>query len=283
MRPLWLFPGLLLVCAAPALGADDEAKPARAKTYQVPYRLTAMQHVLIRAKINGKGPFNFILDTGAPLLFVSTDVAKQLELHPDADGWATFRFDIEGGVTLPKAKGRIETPFQLEGMNGLGLAGVQLHGMIGYNILARFRLEFDFTKHKMGWTPLDFEPPMPKRINVEGGTPGGLDALGTIMKFMGALMGKKPQPEFAPRGFLGAELAEGDEAVEVKKVLSRSPAERAGLKAGDQITRFQDKPVASLKTLERLAAGLTPGQSARLTVTRGTASHQINVELGEGL
>ena len=38
-------------------------------------------------------------------------------------------------MVLTKAEGRVEKPFQLDGMNGLGLAGVELHGMIGYNIL----------------------------------------------------------------------------------------------------------------------------------------------------
>src|SRR5438067_12653319 len=83
----------------------------------VPYRLTKTQHILVRAKINGKGPFNFILDTGAPALFVATKAAKKGGVEPDKKGWGTFdRFEIEGGVPVPKAKGRIEDPFQLEGM-----------------------------------------------------------------------------------------------------------------------------------------------------------------------
>src|SRR5437764_4056662 len=112
---------------APSLLADEDKKP-EATTYNVPYRLTATQHVVVRAKINGKGPFNFILDTGAPLLFVATKVGKKAGVKADANGWATLdRFEIEGGLTLPKTRARIETPFQLEGMNGLGLAGLEIH------------------------------------------------------------------------------------------------------------------------------------------------------------
>ena len=55
---------------------------------------------------------------------MATSVAKQLGIEPDRSGWATFKtFEIEGGVVLHDAKGRVETPFQLEGMNGFGLAG----------------------------------------------------------------------------------------------------------------------------------------------------------------
>src|SRR5438093_7680736 len=111
---------------APSLLADEDKKP-EATTYNVPYRLTATQHILVRAKINGKGPYNFILDTGAPALFIAKDLGKKLGLTPDRRGWGTVdRFEIEGGVVLRKARARVETPFQLEGMNGMGLAGAEL-------------------------------------------------------------------------------------------------------------------------------------------------------------
>src|SRR5437588_11109696 len=112
--------GLLLVGLAPPCRAD-ESNGTPATTYQVPYRLTSTNHVLVRVKINGKGPYHFILDTGAPALFVSTAVSRKLGVQPDEQGWGTFeQFAIEGGVVIKHARGRVEDPFQLEGMNGLG-------------------------------------------------------------------------------------------------------------------------------------------------------------------
>src|SRR5258708_38843783 len=132
--------GTFILTLAPPLWAG-EVKKSETKTYQVPFRLTSTNHVLVRVKINGKGPYNFILDTGAPALFVSTAVGNKLGVKANKQGWGTFdRFEIEGGVVMEKVKGRVENPFQLEGMNGLGLAGAELHGMIGYTILARYRL-----------------------------------------------------------------------------------------------------------------------------------------------
>src|SRR5215469_9245247 len=111
---------LLVAGMAAPLGAG-ETTTAAATTYQVPYRLTSTNHVLVRVKINGKGPYHFIVDTGAPALFVSTAVCGKLGIEPDQNGWGTFdRFAIEGGVVLNKIQGRVEDPFQLEGMNGLG-------------------------------------------------------------------------------------------------------------------------------------------------------------------
>ena len=66
--------GVALATFAPL--APTDAPRAVATPVFVPYRLSKTQHVLVRAKINGKGPYNFIVDTGAPALFVSTGVAK---------------------------------------------------------------------------------------------------------------------------------------------------------------------------------------------------------------
>src|SRR5437667_9530511 len=223
------------ICFAPAAEAFEVRTPP-AKVIQVPYRLTDTKHVMVRAKINGKGPYNFIVDTGAPALFVSTAVCKKLGIEPDKYGLGTFdRFEIEGGAVITKAKGRVEDPFQLEGMNGLGLAGTELHGIVGYTLLARYKMEFDFTKDKMAWLPLNFRPPIPPGGG-GGGAPAGMDAMAGIMKMVGAFLGKRAKPDVLPRGFLGIQVAEKDDAVTISAVLAKSPAATAELKVGDRIS-----------------------------------------------
>ena len=85
----------LLICVATVVGLatpfwaqDAPIKAQDTKTYLVPFKLTDTQHVMVRAKINGKGPFNFIIDTGAPLLYVSIPVAKKLGSSPAP--WMVF-------------------------------------------------------------------------------------------------------------------------------------------------------------------------------------------------
>jgi hypothetical protein len=283
MRLFWSCAALAVLYLAPPARADEPAKTPP-KSFQVPYRLTKPKHILVRAKINGKGPYNFIVDTGAPALFVATAVADKLGVKPDRTGWGTFdRFEIEGGVVLTKLKGRVETPFQVEGMNGLGLAGVELHGMIGYNVLARYRMEIDFTRDKMVWTPLDFQPKTPASVGGKGNDAGGLDILGAVMKSLGALLGTKSAPPVRLRGFLGAELKEGDEHPVVQSVLANGPAGEAGLKPGDQITRVKGRGVYSADDVQRRLGEVNRGDRVRLTVQRGKETMEITVKIGEGL
>src|SRR5437762_2893965 len=104
--------GLVL---APA-SADDKPKdppPKTPVTHEIPYRLTDTKHVMVRVKLNGKGPFNFIIDTGAPALIMTEAVAKKVGGEAK-DGWTTFdKLDIEGGVSIPKQRGVAVDMFQL--------------------------------------------------------------------------------------------------------------------------------------------------------------------------
>jgi PDZ domain/Aspartyl protease len=283
MKKLWSGSMLAMLCLA-SLGAD--APRPDAPSFEVPYRLTIPKHILVRAKLNGKGPFNFILDTGAPALFVSTKIADKVGVKSDKKGWGAFdRLEIEGGVVLKNAKARIEDPFQLEGMNGLGLAGAELHGVIGYNILARYRMEIDFTRDKMVWTPLDFEPVAPRGMGGKGGQ-GGMEIVGSIMKMAGAFLGTTTTPEVRLPGYLGIELTEDKDeqsGVTVRAVLADGPAGKAGLKVGDKLIKVQNRTVISIQDVQHHARKLSPGQSIKLTVERGKDTREITFKTGEGL
>jgi serine protease DegQ len=287
MRLLLPIIGLGLLALAPPLRADEARKDApTAKKFEVPYRLTVPKHILVRAKINGKGPFNFILDTGAPALFVATKIGEKLGVEPDRNGWGTFdRFEIEGGVVLKKARARIETPFQLEGMNGLGLAGAELHGVIGYNVLAKYRMEIDFTRDKMAWTELNFEPQAPMGLGGRGGGQGGLEVFGTIMKFLGTFLGRKPAPDVVARGFLGVDVADDDGIAVVQSVLKGGPAAEGGLEVGDRIVKLKGRSVYGVDGLQSLARRVAPGEKVVLNVQRGKDRKEVEVTVkaGEGL
>lgn len=275
-----------------ALRADDEpkkrvdpkppAKAAKPEKIEVPYRLTDTKHLMVRVKINGKGPFNFIVDTGAPAVFITKNVAKKAKAETDEKEWVNFdSFEIEGGLRVEKARGRVEDLVQLDGMNMMGLAGVELHGVIGYNVLARYRIEYDLTSDKLIFEPLAFDPPPLLPLGGKGGT--DIQSMGPMVKMMAAMLGIKPNFDVVPRGFTGIEFEEKAEKVLIKAVLPGSPAAKAGLKAGDVITSIKTDNVKSGKDLQTALAKANVGTKWRFTVTRGDKEEEIVVELGKGL
>ena len=70
-----------------------------------------------------------------------------------------------------------------------------------------------------------------------------MSALGPLAKGLAFLMGKQPEEQRQPRGFLGLEwseqVASGRKQVLVQGVLEGLPAARGGVHAGDQIVRDQ--------------------------------------------
>lgn len=273
------FAWLVAAAVCSGRGAAEERPPT--KSYQIPYKLTPMNHVMVRLKINGKGPFNFIVDTGAPAIFCSTRAAKQAGAKPDNDGWGTFAtMEIEGGLKLSNVAARIEDPFQLEGMNSLGIAGVELHGMLGYNLLAKYRVTYDFASDKLLLTELpDFEPGEVPRFG-RGGQ-GGLEAIGTIVKFLAPLLNMQGPPKRIPRGYLGLELEE-QEGVVVTKVYPTSPADLAGVQVGDRITSLDKRPIRHIEDLQSVLSKRKVQDSVSLTVERHGKKIVIKVDLGRG-
>jgi hypothetical protein len=270
------------------------------RSYQVPYRLTETNHFLVRVRINGKGPFNFLVDSGAPALFIATETARKIGLKPDqAKFWTLIdQLDVEGGARLVGIKARVEDPFQLVGMNALGLPGTSIHGILGFTILARFRLEIDLTRDRMTWTRLDYEPrdpPVPNQnASRKGSATAGvqvMNAVGPLAKGLAFLMGKQPEEQYQPRGFLGLEWSEritlGRKYVSVRGVLDDSPAARGGAQPGDRIIRVNDHAIEGLKDIHAALAKVHSGSSVSVIIGRGPESNSRELRLtltaGEGL
>lgn len=284
---------LLLLTLSFALAAE-RAGAADPTSVAVPYRLTDSKHVLVRTKLNGRGPYNFILDTGAPAVFIPKKIAAEVGLKLDDKGWGEFeRFQVEGGLSIDKVKTRVEDLFQLEGMNSMGIAGVELHGVIGYNVLAKYRITYDFSADKLTWVPLTFDPPGLKAIGGGRGGQGGLEMLGPIMKMMAGLLGMSANFETQQRGFLGITIDDKKDGVFVASTLANSPAAES-LKSGDRLVAIgiakkgsKKKPsmidIDQERDLSRALATAQPGDQVHLEYKRADKSMTAIITLAKGL
>ena len=95
------------------------------------------------------------------------------------------------------------------------------------------------------------------------------------------------------RGWLGVQIQDLDDELArslrltdadgalVADVVGDGPAARAGVQAGDVITRFNEHEIDSARTLSRVVAAATPSESSKVTVLRDGRSRELTVELGE--
>ncbi|GAA5118203.1 S1C family serine protease [Pseudonocardia adelaidensis] len=89
--------------------------------------------------------------------------------------------------------------------------------------------------------------------------------------------GTPTKPVLGVQGSIAANSAEG---AQIAAVQPGSPAEAAGLQAGDVVTKVGDDQVADFADLMARVGAHSPGDQVALTVTNGGAERTVNVTLG---
>ena len=177
-------------------------------------------------------------------------------------------------------------------MNALGLPGASIDGILGFTVLARFRLELDPTRDRMTWTRLDFDPPDPPAPRRGGGRaapgrdPGDERARAARQVRRRSDRASSPRTQLHPRGFLGLELAEAPGAVRVARVLPGSPAAaRPGVAGGRPPASGSPTTTStSLKAAREAVAAVEPGD--RVADRRSAGAPRpatLTLTAGEGL
>ena len=67
--------------------------------------------------------------------------------------------------------------------------------------------------------------------------------------------------------------------VVIVEVLEDSPAAKSGMKNGDLVVAFDERPVTETRVLQRFIAAAGPGRETRLTVLRAAGRERIEVRL----
>jgi serine protease Do len=95
------------------------------------------------------------------------------------------------------------------------------------------------------------------------------------------------------RGWLGVSIQDISDAIAsamnlsvthgalVGEVVSGSPADNAGLKAGDVITSLDGHPVETTSQLRSMVASSAPGTTVDITIVRDGRNQEVHVTLGE--
>ena len=146
-----------------------------------------------------------------------------------------------------------------------------IDGIVGFPFFARFKTTLDYQAKTMTFLPNGFKPP---------------DVMRALME---ALMssGNNQEPKvLAPAAQWGilARNADDDEAgVTVKTVLPGSPADQAGLKAGDRLLTLDRRWTDTLPDLYAAAGYVKPGTTVPVKIKRDGKEIELKVKPASGL
>ena len=150
---LWWF--LTLPLCFPCLGANQP--PAGSQVFAVPFRSLADGLIVVPVKVNGCGPFDFVLDTGSSATAIDTRLAKKLALPmngksvdigiKDASDRELVHID-----TLSVGKGTV-ADLDVMVRENVTDAVKRLAGTLGEDYLSKFDLIIDNQRHVVIFDP----------------------------------------------------------------------------------------------------------------------------------
>jgi hypothetical protein len=260
--------------AAAAQAGEPNARPVK-----VPFELIKTQHMTVMVKVNGKGPFRLIFDTGAPVTLINNKVAREAGLiKKDKKGTVMPLFPGMGQYKLKTLQlGDLtakDVPVLVMDHPTVSLVSKHvgpIEGIVGFSFFARYRMTIDYQTKEMTFVPVKFQPP-------------------DVMQKMFAMIlaNKKDERKVVgPAGVWGFSVEkkqdDAEPGVTVKAVVPGSPAAKAGLQMGDRLLTLDDRWTDTVVDCYRAAAHVRPGTAARLLVKRDGKEMNLTVTVQSGL
>lgn len=273
---------VLLLCLGLTTIQAQEKKSKKAKPVTIPFTTLPSGHMMVEVKLNGKGPFNLIFDTGAPINLINNKIAKAADLLKDVPKPLFQIFGTMGEVKIKELQvgsqkiddvpaivmdhptvGAISKAF--EKTHG------EIDGIVGFPFFARFRMTLDYKAKTMTITPSGFNPP-----NVLASMQAAL---------LGSLGGNKAEilTSKAKWGMIVEKGSDDKQAgVTVTKVLPSSPAARAGIQKGDRLLTLDGRWTDTVDDTFLAAGFVKPGETIQVKIKRDGKTMSLKVTPAAG-
>jgi hypothetical protein len=255
-------------------------KPA-AKPIVVPFETLKSGHMAVKIKVNGKGPYRVIFDTGAPANLLNTKLAKEAGLLKDAPK-SVLPFvgtlaevkvkELEVGSAKTADPHAIVMDHPLLELMSQKLG--PLYGIVGFPFFARYRMTIDFQAETLTLVPNGYKPANVMNL---------LEAKLLQLLTSGPQQAKVLSP--AAQWGLTARKKQDDDAagVDIQAVLAGSAVAEAGLKTGDRLLTIDGRWTDSLADLYEIASHLKPSATVPLRIKREGKEVELKIKLRAGI
>ncbi len=283
LKLLLVLSALSLVFAAPALADEPKKDPATTKEpAKTSFELLKSGHMAVQVKVNGKGPFRLVFDTGAPMMLVTTRLAREAGIiKKDARAPGLGLFNMMGAPVPIKE-------FEMGGLKADNVTTMvmdhptvsamesffgRIDGIVGFPFFARYRMTIDYQAKEMTFVPVDFKP---------------TNIFESLMGIMMADPAERNAPKIlAPAAQWGLIADKGtqddDPGIDVRQVLKGGAAAKAGVQAGDRLITLDGRWTDTVVDLYEAASHVKPGKTVPLVIKRDGKEMTFKVTPTAGL
>jgi membrane-associated protease RseP (regulator of RpoE activity) len=271
---LFLLPLLAHPAARAASSYQEKPVPAA-----VPFEMLTSNHMVVEAKLNGKGPYRLIFDLGAPVTLLSNRAAVATGAIPKSARRGFFLAAQSEGKVERFEMGELEAKnlpvivMDHPAVNALGqVLGKPLDGIVGYTFWARYKTTIDYQAKQMTFLPVDFQvrdlmKDLPRQM-------AGPKVARTVI--------------LAPEALWGLELDEEGEGldnpgIKVVRVRPESPAAAAGIREGDILRSIDGRWTTSIADAYTAAQKVKADRATDVVVHRNGADVTCRVTPREGI
>ncbi len=268
--------GLTLTLARAQQAPPPPPAPAPVKVETkavIPFEVLSTNHMLVKARINGKGPYHLVFDLGAPITLLNNRVSEASGVIK-ANAPRSILFGMRGEAEIDKLQvGELTVKrlpviiFDHPLLNALEkIAHRQIDGLMGFTFFARYRTTIDYHAREMTFEPIDYQ----------------------VHDLLKELPDRLLSPKVARRRILvpaalyglrlGAPASSLDSpGVLIAEVFPDSPAARAGFKPGDLMVALDDRWTTSLADVFDAAAEIKPGRPVSAVIRRGGKEQTLTI------
>lgn len=263
---------LVMLVVFPTRSEEQKSKPV-----VVPFELLPSGHMTVMAKVNGKGPYKLIFDTGAPVTLLNNKVAREAGLLKGVARPPLAFFGSMGEVKVPelevggqKADNTPAMVMDHPTVEAISRAFGPIEGIVGFPFFARFTMTLDYQAKTISLVPNGFKPP---------------DVMQAMMTAMMSAANREPKllAPAAQWGILARETGDEEAGVLVQSVLSNSPAAAAGLLVGDRLLTLDGRWTDTLRDLYTAAGHVKANNIVPITVKRDGKEVRLMVKPVAGL
>ncbi|NBY02557.1 MAG: PDZ domain-containing protein [Planctomycetes bacterium] len=255
----------LLLCST--INAEESIK--------VPLEILKTGHIVVSVKVNDKGPYRLLFDTGAPVTIISSKVATDAKVIKPSLGFSLFGTGGQANIQsieLGNLKAQNNSVIVMDHptIKVMSKFFGPIEGIIGFSTYSRYKLTINYKDSSIEFAPNGYIPQDTIKAMMDRLTASGKSRETLCSKGIWGFEVQKPESDTA-------------DGLNIISVAPNSVMAKAGLKKGDRILSLNNIWTDSLEDLFYASSKCIPNEQSKIQILSNNEIKTITVIPANGI